>query len=157
MIGKKAISPLIAAVILVAFVIAVASIASTFFTGFTKEQKAAAETKGTTVIDCSNAVINLDKDTVDINTTEKSFSLVVSNTGDVNLEGLRVVFYNSSYAGTCIPSPQSINVGETKTITNSSCSEMPSGSITKIQVTTTTCTGVKAEITNSNGKWKVTA
>jgi len=159
MIGKKAISPLIAAVILIAFVIAVASIASTFFTGFTKEQKAATETKGSKVIDCSNAVLNLDKDTAEegINTTQKSFSLVVSNTGDVDLDGLRVVFYNSSYAGTCVPSPQKINVGETKTITNSSCSEMPSGSITKVQVTTTTCPGVKAEITNSSGTWKVTA
>lgn len=36
---KKGISPLIAAVILIAFVIAVAGIASTFFTGFTKEPK----------------------------------------------------------------------------------------------------------------------
>lgn len=35
---KKGVSPLIAAVILIAFVIAVAGIASTFFTGFVKEK-----------------------------------------------------------------------------------------------------------------------
>ena len=163
MFGKKGISPLIASVILIAFVIAVAGIASTFFTGFTKEQKAAAESKGTTVVDCSDAVLNLDEDTVSINTTEQSFSLVVSNTWSSTFDGLRVIVFNSSAAGTCIPSPTSVDSGETVTLTNSSCANMPSGLVSKIQVTTTTCAGIKSELTNNsvdssgNTVWKVTA
>ena len=157
MFGKKGISPLIAAVILIAFVVAVAGIASTFFTGFTKEQKAAAENKGTTVIDCSDAVLNLDKDAVSVNTTEQSFSVVVSNTGSVSLSGLKVILFNSSYAGTCIPGATDVSTGETVTLVNSSCSNMPSGVVSKIQVTTATCSGVKSELTNQSGTWKVTA
>jgi len=157
MFGKKGISPLIAAVILIAFVIAVAGIASTFFTGFTKEQKAGVESKGTTVVNCADAILDLDKDTVDINTTTQSFSLVVSNTGSLDLQGLRVIVFNSSAAGTCIPSPTSVSSGETVTLTNSSCSNMPSGLVSKIQVTTTTCAGVRSELTNQSGTWKKTA
>lgn len=153
---NKGISPLIATVILIAFVIAVAGILSTFFTGFTKEQKAGVESKATTIIDCSVATMDLDNVAVSVNPT--NFSLVVSNTGQEELSGLKVIFFNSTYAGTCMTSGNpTLTVGETKTITNSSCTEMPVGPITKIQVTTTTCAGVKSELTNSSGAWKVTA
>ncbi len=157
MLGKKGISPLIAAVILIAFVIAVAGIASTFFTGFTKEQAAGVESKAKTIIDCSVATLELDDDTVNINTTGQSFSLVVSNTGSEDLSGLKVIIFNSTYAGTCLPSTTSVNKGETISMTNSSCTQMPSGAATKVQVTTTSCSGVKSELTNSSGTWKVTA
>lgn len=163
---KKGISPLIAAVILIAFVIAVAGIASTFFTGFTKEQKAGVESKAATIIDCSVATLDLDQDTVNINNTDPSnveFNLVLSNAGQEDLAGLKVILYNSSYAGTCLPGDTTVNVGETVTLSNSSGCAGPSGPISKAQVTTTTCAGVKSELSNSsvdsngNTVWEVTA
>jgi len=157
MLGKKGISPLIATVILIAFVIAVAGIVSTFFTGFTKEQKAGVESKAETIIDCSVATLELDNDAVSVNTTDQSFYLVISNTGQEDLSGLKVIVFNSTYAGTCLTTPSSVNVGETVTLTNSSCASMPSGAVVKIQVTTTTCAGVKSELTNSSGNWRITA
>jgi len=157
---RKGISPLIAAVILIAFVIAVAGIASTFFTGFTKEQKAGVESKAATIVDCSVATIDLDEDTVDINNTDTSnvnFNLVLSNTGQEDLAGLKVILYNSSYAATCLPGDTTVSVGETITLSNSTSCAGPSGTITKIQVTTTTCAGVKSELANQTGTWRVTA
>ncbi len=160
MLGNKGISPLIAAVILIAFVIAVAGIASTFFTGFTKEQKAGVESKAGTIVDCSVATLELDDDAVSINmnsTSPGNFSLVVSNTGSEDLSGLKVIVFNSTYAGTCVPTTQSVNIGQTVTLINSSCAEMPSGTATKVQVTTESCAGVKSELTNVTGEWRVTA
>jgi flagellin-like protein len=160
MLGEKGISPLIAAVILIAFVIAVAGIASTFFTGFTKEQKAGVESKAGTIVDCSVATLDLDQDTVDINNTDISnvkFNFVLSNTGQEDLAGLKVILYNSTYAGTCLPSDTDITVGETITLSNSTSCAGPSGTITKVQVTTTTCAGVRSELTNETGTWRVTA
>lgn len=157
---NKGISPLIATVILIAFVIAVAGITSTFFTGFTKEQQAGVQSKATTIVDCSVAMMELDDTTVSVNPTGAStgnFSLVVSNSGQEDLAGLKVILFNSTYAGTCPCSASSVNIGETVTVSNYTCSEVPSGIITKIQITTTTCAGVKSELTNSSGTWKVTA
>ncbi len=157
---NKGISPLIATVILIAFVIAVAGILSTFFTGFTKQQTSGVESKATTIIDCSVATMDLDDVAVSINsgTSPGNFSVVVTNTGQEELSGLKVVFFNSTYAGTCIASGSpTLTVGATLTLTNNSCSDMPIGSISKIQATTTTWAGVKSELTNSSGTWKVTA
>lgn len=150
MLGKKGISPLIAAVILIAFVIAVAGIASTFFTGFTKEQKAGVESKAETIIDCS--VANLDLFTSPVVVDTDNFTVIISNTGLEDLEYLRVTLFNDTYAETCIPTPTGINKGEVKTLTNSSCGI---GGVNKIRVTTTECPGVKGEISNSTGTWKV--
>ncbi|UCG95408.1 MAG: hypothetical protein JSV92_05240 [archaeon] len=163
MSGKKGISPLIAAVILIAFVIAVAGIASTFFTGFTREQAAGVESKATTIVDCSVAIMKLDSDTVSINSTGDNFTLVLSNEGQEDLAGLKVVFFNSSYASTCDATPSSITVGSTITIEESGSCDIPTIPLDKIQATTTTCAGVKSELTNysvdSSGDtvWRVTA
>ena len=161
MLGKKGISPLIAAVILIAFVIAVAGIASTFFTGFTKETKADVESKAGTIVDCAVATIEMDSDTVGLNESEGSFSLVVSNTGSEDLSGLKIIFFNSTYAGTCNATPTSISIGQTATLVNDTycASDMPTASVTKVRITTSTCAGVKAEIQteDSGTTWKVTA
>jgi len=155
--SDKGISPLIAAVILIAFVIAVAGIASTFFTGFTKEQQAGVESKAGSIVDCSVATLELDSDTISIDAANGNFTLVLSNNGQEDLAGLKVVFFNSSYASTCVTTPTSVNVGETVTIQESVSCSIPAGIITKIQATTTTCAGVKSELTNSTGTWRVTA
>lgn len=158
----KGISPLIAAVILIAFVIAVAGIASTFFTGFTKEQASGVKSKATTIVDCSVAMMELDDGTVSVvpsGATAGNFSVVATNTGQEELAGLKVIIFNSTYAGTCIVSGNpTLSVGETETLANTSCANVPAGTITKIQLTTTTCAGTKSELTNyTTGTWRVTA
>ncbi len=162
MFGEKGISPLIAAVVLIAFVIAVAGIASTFFTGFTKEQKSGVESKAEDIIECSVATLELDKDIVVINKTRGDFVFAVANTGKEDLTGLKIIIYNESYAGTCDVTPSSITVGSTITVAGNNCTSVPSsGRITKVQLTTSRCPGVKSELTNRTDTitetWRVTA
>jgi len=62
--SKKGISPLIASVILIAFVIAIGSITYTFFAGFSESTKAGIEEKKSGSISCTMAALKIDKDSI---------------------------------------------------------------------------------------------
>lgn len=102
-------------------------------------------------INCAVANLELATSPVSVGTTD--FTVIVSNTGLEDLKYLRVTLFNDTYAETCTPTPTSINKGEVKTLTSSSCGI---GGVNKIRVTTTQCPGVKGEITKVSGTWKVT-
>jgi len=100
-------------------------------------------------VDCSLAAIELINDRVYVNTEDKTFSLGLSNTGALDLTGLKVIFFNDTSAGICTPSPQThIESGEIEALSSNFCEEMPDGGINKVRITTVTCPGVKAETTN---------
>ena len=96
---SKGISPLIAVVLLIAFVIAVGSILSGWFVSFTKERVAQAKEKGEEDITCSYA--NLYISGADWNNTLGKLSLTVENTGSEDLSDFRmVVIYNNNTVDT---------------------------------------------------------
>lgn len=84
----KGISPLIAAVILIAFVIAVAAVASGFFTGFIKGRRAEIESKGESMVDCS--VANFDVDETTLRKYGHTLSLTIYNKGQTKLSDFMV-------------------------------------------------------------------
>jgi len=96
---SKGISPLIAVVLLIAFVIAVGSILSGWFVSFTKERVSQAKEKGETDITCSYA--NLYISDADWNNTLGKLSLTVENTGSEDLSDFRmVVIYSNNTVDT---------------------------------------------------------
>jgi len=133
----KGISPLIAAVILIAFVIAVVGIASTFFTGFTSEQKAKVSNTASQVMDCSLAWFEIDKDVVNVGST---VSVIVENKGQSALTGLKIVVYNESGAFELDASPSSLEIGDVRLLQASYSGEPV---LDKIKVTSTGCPGVE--------------
>jgi len=97
--NSKGISPLIAVVLLIAFVIAVGSILSGWFVSFTKERVEEAKEKGEEDITCSYA--NLYITDAHWNNTLGKLSLTIENTGSEDLSDFRmVVIYNNNTVDT---------------------------------------------------------
>jgi len=130
----KGISPLIATVLMVAFIMSLGWIASQFITGYTEKTKSGIETGG--VVDYSGARLEIESDKVSIGQTIK---IPVSNVGDKDLDNLKIIVYNESGAFTFDPSPNSIKVGYTKSLSI----PYPGGNITKIKVTSSKTPGKK--------------
>ncbi len=138
----KGISPLIATVIMVAFIISLGWIASQFIMGYTEKTKSGIETGG--IVDYSGARLEIESDKVSIGQTIK---IPVSNVGDKDLDNLRVIVYNESGAFTFTPNPDSIEIGYTKSL-EVDC--IP-GNITKIEVTSSRTPGKKYEYKITGG------
>ena len=161
MIGKKGISPLIASVILIAFVIAVAAIAGNFFTGFTEKQKVTVETKGGTLIDCSVTRMEIDPDT--INTAASGLNFIASNLGEEDISNIKiVVFDNASSIDTVTASPSTLSKSTSIKIENGSAfSSVDPAFAYYIKLTTTDCPGVDSQANCSTWgatgctKWKL--
>ena len=134
--SPKGISPLIATVIIVAFIISLGWIASQFITGYTKKTKSEIEEGG--LVDYSGARLEIERDKVSIGQTIK---IPVSNIGDRDLDNLKVIVYNESGPFTFTPTPDSIEVGYTKSLSI----PYPGGNITKIEVTSSKIPSKKYE------------
>ena len=130
----KGISPLIATVIMVAFIISLGWIASHFITGYTEKTKA--EVESGNVIEYSSARLEIERDKVSIGQTIK---IPVTNVGDKDLDNLKVIVYNESGAFTFTPTPDSIEIGYTESLSI----PYPGGNITKIKVTSSRTPGKK--------------
>ncbi len=135
----KGISPLIAAVIMVALVIAVVGMASTFFTGFTKETKESVKTKSASLMDCAVAEMEVHKSLVNVG---PKTSVVVENIGNSEITGLKLVLYNSTGAYEMDPSPDSLGINDVKTLQVSYPGEPV---LNKLVVSSTSCPGLKDE------------
>jgi flagellin-like protein len=85
---SKGISPLIAAVLLIAFTIAIGVIVSTWSTTFTRDQVAGIETKSKTAVKCSESRFYFSNDSIVANGTR--FTVRISNEGNVNLTNFLV-------------------------------------------------------------------
>lgn len=127
---------MIAAIILIAIVVGVVGIASTFFTGFTKEKSASVESKSSAMIDCSVATLEIDKNIVDMGPT---VSVCVENTGWTDLSNIKLVIYNSTGAYELDPSPDSLSISEIRVLEVTYPGEPI---LNKLSVTTRDCPGV---------------
>lgn len=102
----KGISPLIATILLIAFVIAVGGILSGWLISFSKERTEEARIKGETDIKCSYADLCIMD--VNWNDTETKLSLTAENTGSEDLTGFKiVVIYTNNTAVTLKVTPGS--------------------------------------------------
>lgn len=82
---NKAISPLIASVLLIAFTMAVAAILTSWVTGFTKAETGFVGGKGETQIKCTYANLDAKKSDVSYNFTTGSLNISVFNSGSEDL------------------------------------------------------------------------
>lgn len=145
---SKGVSPLIASVILIAFVVAIAGIASTFFTSFSKKQKGKIGEKGNLTVECSMGVLNIQTDSVSTDNT--TLSITIENNGRASLSDLKLTGYNSTYANTSAASPSSIPQGSVRTVS----ADVVVKGLNKISVRAGNCPGVEDTITNTTGTWK---
>ena len=89
---KKGISPLIAGVLLIAFTLAVAAIISGWLTSLTKTTTEKTEKGVSTQVECSKAVIEIEKVT--------SSDVIIHNSGSVSLTGNFTVECNTTVSTT---------------------------------------------------------
>ncbi len=108
---KKGISPLIAAVILLAFVIAVAVLVSTFFTGTT--ERWARDIEDETPVDC--ALMNLEILSTDA--TPESVTVDYWSMGSEVKSGVAVNIYQNGSFMNNTRSQESLEIGEVGTVT----------------------------------------
>jgi flagellin-like protein len=136
----KAISPLIAVVLLIAFAITVGTIISSFLTSLTKTQTLAAEEKSM----CAHGRLNI----VSASCINNTIKIMVQNTGDVDLTNFTIFakIDNNLYTNTsplnanAVLTPGNIVLLEAYISTN--------GEIARLRVSAGNCPGVFGEITN---------
>lgn len=116
----KGVSPLIATVLLIAFVIAAAGILSQFVLPFTRERATEITTKGSEDIKCSFANIFVKE--AKWNSTETKLSLTIENVGRETLEDFKasIVRTNNSVTNVFLaPTTAKLEPGDLETFTNS--------------------------------------
>ena len=99
---KKAISPLIAAVLLIAFTMGIAAILTTWITGFTTSQKEKTEVFEEK-IECAYMDLRADSDYARWNSSTGIFQDYVVNTGTVDIEITQFVIWIDGVPRTPIP------------------------------------------------------
>lgn len=151
----KGVSPLIATVILIAFVVAVAAIASQFLTGFSQERASQVEREGEETVDCSLAALEIDPDSVTHNAGSDELLLTIENTGREDLGIPEIVYSNTTDEirevalatrhsdDTEITTSDPLEEGEVLTIHNTTVVYRPSDITVR-----TSCAGVTAAVTN---------
>ena len=120
---QKGISPLIATILLIAFVIAVGGILSGWLISFSKEKTDEAKTKGEAEIKCSYSALRIMD--ADWNSTETKLSLIIENRGTEDITDFRmVVIYNNNTAMTFKVTPSTtLSPGDIEVFYNSSISD----------------------------------
>jgi len=128
----KGISPLIATVIMVAFIISLGWIASQFIMGYTEKTKVRVETMG--AIECSSARLEIERDKVSIGDIIR---VPVNNYGEEDLSGLKLIVYNESGPVTLTPTVTEIPSGYTISLQV----PHPGGNVSRIDVIIGECPG----------------
>lgn len=150
---KKGISPLIAAIVLLAFTIVIASIGSKFFIGFSKERKIETEQKGEKTMDCSEVLIEIDSDSITDN-TPNNVSLILENNGEVSLGSLIITTFNNTAVVNGNATPSSISSASVERIRTN---KTVGGGLNKISVSSRDCPGMKSIVEKSDGTWQAVA
>jgi len=104
----KGISPLISAVLLIAFTVAVGGIVSIFMTGFTKTTTGAVSSGGQALITCGSSSPTVDQ--VRGNGTSGVMNYTYTNPGSIALQNM-VIYTTLSNASTISSSPSSATLG----------------------------------------------
>ncbi len=105
---KKAISPLIAAVLLIAFTMAVAGILVSWMTGFTKTETTYVGDKSDNQIVCTYALMDATKSDVSYNFsgTSSTINVTVLNSGEESLYNFTLIAKTDSNIYTFVPTNQ---------------------------------------------------
>jgi len=90
---KKGVSPLVAAVLLISFTMAIAAILATWATQYMSQQTATLTTKGNEA-NCVYARMQLDTHTYDKNSNQ--LILIINNDGRIGLQNFTLFLYNGS-------------------------------------------------------------
>ena len=102
----KGISPLIAAVLLIAITVAIATLVSGWISTVTRGSQIAAENKTTEAVDCAAAAVVIDDVYVTDNGATSTIRVLVRNAGQANdMEIGNVTVFNSSGGGLTASSP----------------------------------------------------
>ncbi|MDY6776593.1 MAG: archaellin/type IV pilin N-terminal domain-containing protein [Candidatus Nanohaloarchaea archaeon] len=137
---RKGVSPLIAAVLLIAFTMAVAAIVTSWVTTFTQERTEQLGNRSEEMIQCSYAGINIYEATFDSQNNVTDVS--IENTGTVDLANVSATaFAGSELLGTTYISD--LRAGETDTSTIDGTNQKPD----TIRATTKNCPSVSSEET----------
>lgn len=91
---RKGISPLLAAIILIALAMTVAAMFSGFITNFMQERVFETREDTGRLVDCSAISLGIYEDSVD--TTDENVSFILDYRDSINLTGLRVVTFNET-------------------------------------------------------------
>lgn len=139
--GRKGVSPLIAAVLLIGFTMAVAGIITAWVTTFTEEQTSTLGNQSEQLVGCSYAGMDVQDVTFDSANSQTDFN--VENTGTVDFNNVSVV----SFLGASIQSRTylgNIEAGEVTSGTLSDTSTKPD----KVRAASEDCPSVVSEETN---------
>ncbi len=147
----KGISPLVAAVILVALVMTIAVLFSGFLTGFVRENIFETEQETGELIDCTGMFIDIDLDSVDVDEEEDEVSFILDYKNGVNLTGIIVATYNEEgdVESDTNPEPSEIQSHVPKRVTANVTVDDPN----KIRVLSEHCPGNELFIAKDNGDW----
>ena len=147
----KGISPLIAAVLLIAFTVSIATIILGWFSSFTKGTTANISSQTQTAIGCSAADITVNHIYCKYNTTthNSTCNILVTNTGTKILTSVSAMIVNN-IGGFCTGNltTENLTVGSTKSINLEDC---PVNSTTFSRaIVTTECPGVSYTVTSTS-------
>jgi flagellin-like protein len=141
---RKGVSPLIAAVLLIAFTMAVAAILTAWVTTFTQEQTQTVENQSDQVIECSYASLSVYDSSWD-DSNDKVY-VTVANTGNVDFNNVTViVFKNAVVEGSgYIDGLQTSGIKSVENGIDYTLGTQPD----KIRVSSSKCPSASAEETN---------
>ncbi len=93
---KKGISPLIAAVLLIAFTVAIATLVMGWFSQVTRTTTTTVSNKTTEAVSCSNAQVTIEDVYMRLNATESDARVIVKNTGFSSITITSLQVYNTT-------------------------------------------------------------
>src|SRR3990167_2349324 len=105
-VGYKGISPLIAAVLLIAITVAIATLVSGWISTVTRGTQIAAENKTTEAVDCATAAVVIDDVYINDNGATSTVRAIVRNAGQANtMEIGNATVFNTSGGSLTASSP----------------------------------------------------
>jgi flagellin-like protein len=155
---RKGISPLIAAVILIASVVAVAGIVSNFLTSFTKGRQGEIEEKGESAIDCSVAYFEIDPDTVNFDPGSNTTTLTIEVKGESELKDFKMTLYDSNKISNQVTGKNgTFNPGDVVLLNGTVDRSVLNLPLTRIRVSSRSCSAISDSVENDTSKGWVKA
>ncbi|MCK5474850.1 MAG: hypothetical protein KAI53_05580 [Candidatus Aenigmarchaeota archaeon] len=155
MTKRKAVSPLIAVVLLIVFTVAVSTMIMSWMNTYTKDTTAGASSNTDTVIACSKQTVNIPTAT-GVSTDETggylNVTVNVENNGQMNTTIKKVIAFDSANIVCELSSTeQTLEVGDFQAFGQINCSNATgwSGGVCRARVTTT-CGGIYDEWINTS-------
>ena len=140
---RKGISPLIAAVLLIAFTMAVAAILTAWVTSFTQRTTEDVGNTSEQLVSCSFAGLSIYDAILG---TDDSMTISMANTGTKDLNGVSVVIFHSN-GTTYSDTVDALESGNVDDITIPVASDVDASDISRVRIASTECPEVTDETT----------